>query len=410
MTTSDTYGGFPPPAPSPTGRRLLRRSRTDRVAAGVSGGLGEYFGLDPVLFRVLFAASAFFGGAGILAYLLSWAAIPEAGTEHAPIDGWIGALRRRRVPFLLVAIAAGVLLWVAAFSWWAPGPFFPVVAVVVLLLIFFGRRELTSTPEPPVAGPRPSPMADPASGPAADPGATPVDLTKPAAAIRTDQPSWVRDARSWYEESRAASRERRRRARPVRYAVLGSLIAALLTLATLDAIVGIDLQYYFWTTLGIVVLGTAVGLVLRRTSWGLTPLVIPAVVGAVAFAGSHASLTDGIGQREWTPTTVPAASYHLAFGQGILDLRSLPTPSAARTIHVTVGAGQVKIVAPKTMNLTVLANVHIGSLEVDGNAAHGHEHGGVGLSRTVQPPSGASGAPITVDVHLADGQVAVERR
>jgi hypothetical protein len=74
---------------------------------------------------------------------------------------------------------------------------------------------------------------------------------------------------------------------------------------------------------------------------------------------------------------------------------------------VTLGAGQVKIIAPSAMNLTVLANVHIGSLEVDGNSEH--QHGGVGLSRTVHPKPGATGAPITVDVHLADGQVAVER-
>src|SRR3954470_8985209 len=96
MTTSDTMTAFEQPPAS--GHRLLRRSRTDRVGAGVAGGLGEYFGVDPVLFRVLFATAAFFGGAGILAYLLAWAAIPEAGTDHARIDDWIGALRRHRVP------------------------------------------------------------------------------------------------------------------------------------------------------------------------------------------------------------------------------------------------------------------------------------------------------------------------
>src|SRR4051812_49740462 len=96
MTTSDTMSGYEQPPAS--GRRLLRRTRTDRVAAGVSSGLGDYFGVDPVLFRVLFATSAFFGGAGILAYLLAWAAIPDEGTERAPIDGWIAALRRRRFP------------------------------------------------------------------------------------------------------------------------------------------------------------------------------------------------------------------------------------------------------------------------------------------------------------------------
>src|SRR3954471_19317720 len=147
MTTSETFSGFPPPPAS--AHRLLRRSRSNRVAAGVSSGLGDYFGVDPVLFRVLFATSAFFGGAGILAYLLAWAAIPEEGTERAPIDGWIAAVRRRRFPVWAVVIVGGLILWGVAFSWGLPGPFFPVVAIVVLLIVFFTRRELqVSTPPP----------------------------------------------------------------------------------------------------------------------------------------------------------------------------------------------------------------------------------------------------------------------
>src|SRR3954452_558248 len=126
MTTSDTMTDFDPPPAS--GQRLLRRNRTNRVAAGVSSGLGEYFGVDPVLFRVLFATAAFFGGAGILAYLLAWAAIPESGTAHAPIDAFIAWVRRRRVPMWIVAFVAGLFIWAVAFSWWSPGPFFPVIA------------------------------------------------------------------------------------------------------------------------------------------------------------------------------------------------------------------------------------------------------------------------------------------
>src|SRR6059058_4060602 len=120
MTTTDAMGTYPPLPPPAAGRRLLRRSRSNRVAAGVSSGLGEYFALDPVLFRVLFATSAFFGGAGLLAYLLAWAVIPDADTEHAAIDGWAAALRRHRIPVWAVALAAGAVLWLTAFSWWAP--------------------------------------------------------------------------------------------------------------------------------------------------------------------------------------------------------------------------------------------------------------------------------------------------
>jgi phage shock protein PspC (stress-responsive transcriptional regulator) len=391
MTTSDTIGGFPPPPPA-SSQRLLRRNRTNRVAAGVSSGLGDYFGLDPVLFRVLFATSAFFGGAGILAYLIAWAAIPEAGTEHAPIDGFVAWVRRRRFPMWLAAAIAGLILWAVAFSWWAPGPFFPVIAVVVLLVVFYGRRELQAsrTEAPPIS-------AEPA-----------VDLTKDGQAATAAQPTWPRDARSWFDEAREASRRRRRRALPIRIAILVTLVVTLTVLGIVDAFSGIQLQVYFWTSLGIVGVGLLAGLVSRRTPISMATLLIPSVAGAIAFAGSHASLHDGVGQREWKPTAAPASEYRLAFGQGILDLRSMPAQSAARTIHVTMGAGQLKIIAPKTLNVTVVANVHIGVLEVDGD--DGNRHDGFGISRTVSPPATATGTPITIDVHLADGNLTVDHR
>jgi phage shock protein PspC (stress-responsive transcriptional regulator) len=382
MTTSDTLGGFPPPPPA-SGQRLLRRNRTSRVAAGVCSGLGDYFGIDPVLFRVLFATAAFFAGAGILAYLLAWAAIPDAGTERAPIDRFIAWLRRRHVPVWVVAIVAGLFLWAIAFSWWAPGPFFPVLAVVVLLVVVFARRDLQASP------------------PAA------VDLTKADARAESAAPPWVGETRSWFEEAREASRLRRRRAVPVRIGILVTLVVTFTVLGLVDAFSGVQLQLYFWAALAIIGGGLLVGLVTRRTPISMTPLLVPTIAGAIAFGGSHASLHDGIGQREWKPSGTPSADYRLAFGQGILDLRAMPPQSAPRTIHITMGAGQVKIIAPRTLNLTVLANVHIGQVEVDRDGAPYTRNGGIGLSRVVSPPPGATGTPITVDVHLADGNVTV---
>jgi phage shock protein C len=58
-------------------RRQLRRSKTNRVIGGVCGGLGRYFGIDPVLFRIGFIALLIFGGSGLLLYIISWIAIPE---------------------------------------------------------------------------------------------------------------------------------------------------------------------------------------------------------------------------------------------------------------------------------------------------------------------------------------------
>ena len=49
--------------------RILTRSSEDKMLAGVAGGLGEYFGVDPVLFRVGFVAATLLSGVGALAYL-----------------------------------------------------------------------------------------------------------------------------------------------------------------------------------------------------------------------------------------------------------------------------------------------------------------------------------------------------
>ena len=59
-----------------TSRRLYR-SRTNRSIAGVCGGLGEYFKVDPTLIRILFVLFALAGGPGLLAYIILWLVMPE---------------------------------------------------------------------------------------------------------------------------------------------------------------------------------------------------------------------------------------------------------------------------------------------------------------------------------------------
>jgi phage shock protein C len=59
--------------------KVLRRSRTDRVFAGVCGGLGEFFGISPFWFRLGFILAALPGGLpGIVPYFLCWIIIPKA--------------------------------------------------------------------------------------------------------------------------------------------------------------------------------------------------------------------------------------------------------------------------------------------------------------------------------------------
>jgi len=58
--------------------RKLYRSQTQRMIAGVCGGLAEYFNLDATLIRVLFLILAVFGGTGLVIYLVMWIIVPKA--------------------------------------------------------------------------------------------------------------------------------------------------------------------------------------------------------------------------------------------------------------------------------------------------------------------------------------------
>jgi len=62
-----------------TAKGPLRRSRSNRMIAGVVAGLSNYFGLDPTLGRVLYVVGSVVSVAfpGILVYALLWIIIPE---------------------------------------------------------------------------------------------------------------------------------------------------------------------------------------------------------------------------------------------------------------------------------------------------------------------------------------------
>ena len=59
-----------------TQAKKLYRTVDDKVIAGVSGGLAEYFDVDVVVFRLLFVLLVLFGGGGVLAYIVMWIVIP----------------------------------------------------------------------------------------------------------------------------------------------------------------------------------------------------------------------------------------------------------------------------------------------------------------------------------------------
>lgn len=64
--------------------RHLYLSQTNKVIAGVCGGLGEYLGIDPVILRVIFVVLVFFSGIGLLGYIIAWLVMPKRRVETEP--------------------------------------------------------------------------------------------------------------------------------------------------------------------------------------------------------------------------------------------------------------------------------------------------------------------------------------
>jgi len=61
--------------------KRLTRSATDKKIAGICGGMGEYFNVDSVIFRIAFVFAIFMGGTGLILYLIMLLVIPEKQTS-----------------------------------------------------------------------------------------------------------------------------------------------------------------------------------------------------------------------------------------------------------------------------------------------------------------------------------------
>jgi len=74
-------------------KERLFRSRKERVIGGVCGGIAEYFGIDPIIVRIIFIVLAIGKGLGLLAYIILWIAVPEE-----PIDRYYARFNQGAPP------------------------------------------------------------------------------------------------------------------------------------------------------------------------------------------------------------------------------------------------------------------------------------------------------------------------
>src|SRR6201988_3829273 len=126
------------------GLRRRERSSSDKMLAGVCGGLGRYFELNPTVFRVGFVVLTLLGGAGVLVYLAAALVMPGEGKERSLAEQVLAERKERPWPLIGLAIAGAALivllsraaLWPAAGAGWI---FILVVGLAVLWVSRSGR-------------------------------------------------------------------------------------------------------------------------------------------------------------------------------------------------------------------------------------------------------------------------------
>jgi phage shock protein PspC (stress-responsive transcriptional regulator) len=126
--------------PVPEAKRL-ERSSTDRMVAGVAGGLARYFDIHPAVFRVGFVVLTLLGGSGILIYAAAALVMPGEGEEDSIATRALRQRRDRPWPLIglgLVAVAAAVLLSDASF--WSHGDLWLVLLLLGGAILWITRQ------------------------------------------------------------------------------------------------------------------------------------------------------------------------------------------------------------------------------------------------------------------------------
>lgn len=123
-------------------KKRLYRSRDQKIIAGVCGGIGEYFELDPVLVRIIAVLFCLASGFGIIAYIIAWIVMPkgeiigEENTRDINFAPW-----NKYLPGIIMIGIGAILLVRTHWYWFAWGDFWPVLLIMVGLLVIFRSQR-----------------------------------------------------------------------------------------------------------------------------------------------------------------------------------------------------------------------------------------------------------------------------
>ena len=365
----------PPPYGSP-GHRLTR-STDDKVVAGLAGGLGRYFGIDPVVFRIAFVVLTLAGGSGLLLYLVGWLMIPDDAGGAA-----VHRFGSDRNSKLVAAILAGIGLVLLLDGVTGGHDDVPVALVLFGLgaLVLWSRRENGGGGPPARPGPPVPPTDDLGTALTVPPTpAPPVDEAPPATAPRDDP------------NPRSAIV-------PVTLSLL-AILAGGLTLVGVSAATGLALALVL--TGGALVVGAWRG----RARW-LIPVGLALSVALATASVIDVPIRGGAGDVRFTPAALDdiRSPYRLGAGDLVLDLGDLDLHGETVTIVASVAAGRVQVRLPKDAAAEVDAHVGAGNLDLVGRRTDGLD-----VSRTLVESGREGGGRLVLRARAGVGEVQVQR-
>jgi phage shock protein PspC (stress-responsive transcriptional regulator) len=385
--TTDRRDGGPP--------KRLERYPGRAPIGGVAEGLGVYFGLDPVIFRIAFVVLALAGGSGVLAYLIGWVAIPAA-SEVAQADGtpaWEDERARRWVGWGLIVLA--VLLLAADPFEIARGGLLWGLALIIIGILLFRSDERRADPSV-VSNPESSPPST-----AAPAGTRQSEATRgPGEAVPTapTDPAPPPRESSAPETSSEASLIGRM---TVGVALLASGVAALLDAAGL---VSIGATAYVALLLAITGGGLLVSAWWGRARWliaaGLTLLIL--LAGSVTL-GPDWRIGGGVGEREWVPRSAAEveSTYELFAGEGVLDLTEADLTDEV-SIDVGVTFGSLTVIVPEGASVAAEGRVTAGDIDLLGARASG-----LSVERSLVHDADEDASHVELDLSAVFGEIIV---
>lgn len=405
--TLNDPGPQAPQSPPPAHQNLdrLRRSTTNRYIAGVAGGLGRHFNIDPTILRVLLVVLTFFGGAGLVIYAVCWLFVPEDTKEHAKIR--VGAEPRK----ILLLAAAGIALLLAmgdAFgggydSGWA----IVVIAVIIaIVLIARDRRRddsaattgaaptaYATTEQPGAAGTVPAYAGGTEDTRILDDSAQPPAWQPPVGQPPLVPPHPKRTGIVWF------------------WPTLALIAVGLGILGIYDNTNHVVDGAYPALALGITAVMLLVGAVVGRPGG----LILIGFLSSVALAGNvvvGGAFGVDAKQVDEAPSTSAEVrgEYTNTVGEIRLDLTQLSDPDAlaGKEIDVTLRTGHIQVIVPRTINVDIDAQMDFaGGITVPGHEGGGFDHG---VEKYLAAAPATTSAPLELDLDAKFGQITVEYR